>query len=320
MHLQNIWAHSSVILFKSSLLIRLRKSYSIKQRCNFFKWITRTNPPSLTWHIDLEHRRCSAWTILFFFCFVFYNSFWILSEYFSTLLKRITNLADLNDFAQFASAHTEAACSLHRQQIQHYTNQVAKETNKYLKDLGSIPLPSSPSEQVSLTLSSMIIAGNIILMYVSCVVLSCVSPAAVQRQQKLQRERLMNDFSSALNNFQAVQRQAAEKEKESVARARAGSRISVRRRLGGALHPSGDPLLGWVSLRDSTTTGWSSVNGCYWYWFYKLDIEGIQNELLIVFDSLACQLFFSRAGRRPVPWWKACFFWQVSEIPKLMVF
>ncbi|XP_075867532.1 syntaxin-12 [Nelusetta ayraudi] len=80
------------------------------------------------------------------------------------------------------------------QQIQHYTNQVAKETNKYLKDLGSIPLPSSPSEQ---------------------------------RQQKLQRERLMNDFSSALNNFQAVQRQAAEKEKESVARARAGSRISA---------------------------------------------------------------------------------------------
>lgn len=37
----------------------------------------------------------------------------------------------------------------------------------------------------------------------------------------------MNDFSAALNNFQAVQRQAAEKEKESVARARAGSRLSA---------------------------------------------------------------------------------------------
>lgn len=37
----------------------------------------------------------------------------------------------------------------------------------------------------------------------------------------------MNDFSAALNNFQAVQRHAAEKEKESVARARAGSRLSV---------------------------------------------------------------------------------------------
>lgn len=77
------------------------------------------------------------------------------------------------------------------QQLQHYTNQLAKETNKHLKELGTLPLPMSPSEQ---------------------------------RQQKLQKERLMNDFSAALNNFQVVQRGAAEKEKESVARARAGSR------------------------------------------------------------------------------------------------
>ncbi|XP_040900759.1 syntaxin-12-like [Toxotes jaculatrix] len=79
------------------------------------------------------------------------------------------------------------------QQLQHYTNQLAKETNSNLKELGSLPPPLSPSEQ---------------------------------RQQKLQRERLMNDFSAALNNFQVVQRKAAEKEKESVARARAGSRVT----------------------------------------------------------------------------------------------
>lgn len=78
------------------------------------------------------------------------------------------------------------------QQLQHYTNQLAKETNRHMKELGSLPPPTSPSEQ---------------------------------RQQKLQRERLMNDFSAALNNFQVVQRRAAEKEKESVARARAGSRV-----------------------------------------------------------------------------------------------
>lgn len=77
------------------------------------------------------------------------------------------------------------------QQVQHYTNQLAKETNKHLKDLS---LPASLSEQ---------------------------------RQQKIQKDRLMNDFSAALNNFQAVQRRAAEKEKESVARARAGSRLSA---------------------------------------------------------------------------------------------
>ncbi|KAI4811422.1 hypothetical protein KUCAC02_014331, partial [Chaenocephalus aceratus] len=76
--------------------------------------------------------------------------------------------------------------------LQHYTNQLAKETNRHLKELGSLPPPLSPSEQ---------------------------------RQQKLQRERLMNDFSSALNNFQVVQRRAAEREKESVARVRAGSRV-----------------------------------------------------------------------------------------------
>ncbi|CAH1254073.1 STX12 [Branchiostoma lanceolatum] len=75
-------------------------------------------------------------------------------------------------------------------QMQHYTNQLAKDTNKYLKDLSNLPNPSSQSEQ---------------------------------RQRKMQRERLTNDFSTALNNFQTVQRRAAEKERESVSRARANS-------------------------------------------------------------------------------------------------
>ncbi|XP_059921188.1 syntaxin-12 isoform X1 [Gadus macrocephalus] len=79
------------------------------------------------------------------------------------------------------------------QQLQHYTNQLAKETNKHLKELGSFPQPLSPSEQ---------------------------------RQQKIQKERLMNDFSTALNNFQTIQRRAAEKQRETVARARAGSRLT----------------------------------------------------------------------------------------------
>ncbi|EPQ13241.1 Nuclear inhibitor of protein phosphatase 1 [Myotis brandtii] len=83
------------------------------------------------------------------------------------------------------------------QQLQHSTNQLAKETNELLKELGSLPLPLSTSEQ---------------------------------RQQRLQKERLMNDFSAALNNFQAVQRKVSEKEKESIARARAGSRLSAEER------------------------------------------------------------------------------------------
>uniref|UniRef100_A0A8C4QH92 Syntaxin 7-like n=1 Tax=Eptatretus burgeri TaxID=7764 RepID=A0A8C4QH92_EPTBU len=50
-------------------------------------------------------------------------------------------------------------------------------------------------------------------------------PAAQSEQRKLQRDRLASEFSTALNNFQAMQRKAAEKEKESVARARANSRL-----------------------------------------------------------------------------------------------
>ena len=50
---------------------------------------------------------------------------------------------------------------------------------------------------------------------------------SIQRQRKMQKERLMSDFSSALNNFQAAQRQAAEKERASVARARASSGYNV---------------------------------------------------------------------------------------------
>lgn len=75
-------------------------------------------------------------------------------------------------------------------QIQHYTNQLAKETNQKLKDLVALPQPTVPSEQ---------------------------------KQQKMQRERLMNDFTSVLNNFQAAQRLEKEKEKESVQRARMNS-------------------------------------------------------------------------------------------------
>ncbi|XP_029959117.1 syntaxin-12 [Salarias fasciatus] len=77
------------------------------------------------------------------------------------------------------------------QQLQHYTNQLAKETNRNLKELNAVHPPPAPSEQ---------------------------------RQQKLQKERLMSDFSAALNNFQELQRRAAESQKECVARARAASR------------------------------------------------------------------------------------------------
>lgn len=65
-----------------------------------------------------------------------------------------------------------------------------------------------------------------------------------QRQRKLQKDRLLNEFSSALTNFQKIQRQAAEKEKEFVARVRAGSRLSA----GGADD----------GLRDGALVNWTN--------------------------------------------------------------
>ncbi|CAH2221803.1 syntaxin-12 [Pelobates cultripes] len=110
-------------------------------------------------------------------------------------VQRIThNTAQIQSLLnQLGTSKDSTKLQQNLQQIQHSTNVLAKETNTYLKDLASVPTPLSPVEQ---------------------------------RQQKLQKERLMNDFSAALNHFQATQRQVSQKEKETVARARAGSRLS----------------------------------------------------------------------------------------------
>lgn len=75
-------------------------------------------------------------------------------------------------------------------QTTHYTNQLAKETNRDMKDLAHLPVPSDPTKQ---------------------------------RQMKMQRERLTEEFSNALKSFQTIQRTAAEKERASLSRARASS-------------------------------------------------------------------------------------------------
>ncbi|XP_051892556.1 syntaxin-12 [Pristis pectinata] len=111
----------------------------------------------------------------------------------SANIQKITqNTAQINTLVQQLGTQQDTSELQDRlQHLQHYTNQVAKETNNHLKELGSLPLTYTE-----------------------------------QRQQRIQKERLMNEFSAALNNFQAAQRKAADKEKESVARARAASRLS----------------------------------------------------------------------------------------------
>ncbi|XP_051265285.1 syntaxin-7 [Dicentrarchus labrax] len=76
------------------------------------------------------------------------------------------------------------------QQKQQQGNQLAKETDRLIKTFSALPV------------------------------------GADQRQRKIQKERLLNDFSAALNSFQKIQRQAADKEREFVARVRASSRVS----------------------------------------------------------------------------------------------
>lgn len=83
---------------------------------------------------------------------------------------------------------TDHLFTFFRHSIQHYTQQLVKDTNVYIKDLNSIAPSISQSEQ---------------------------------RQRKMQRERLQDEFAATLNMFQAAQRNTAHKEKEQVDKAKA---------------------------------------------------------------------------------------------------
>jgi Tfp pilus assembly protein PilE len=72
-------------------------------------------------------------------------------------------------------------------QVQHYSNQLAKETSQHLKDLSH--LPTTQSEQ---------------------------------REHRLQQERLVNSFTAALNSFQMAQRRQKDKESGSTLRTARG--------------------------------------------------------------------------------------------------
>lgn len=101
----------------------------------------------------------------------------------SSLQKMVNQLGTAADTEQLRT-------SLH--EVQHYTNQLARETNNLLKEMSQVPQSGNTSDQ---------------------------------KQRRMLRERLTNDFSDALKNLQVIQRTAAQKEKESVIRARANSGI-----------------------------------------------------------------------------------------------
>jgi len=91
----------------------------------------------------------------------------------SSMQRMITHIDGPQD-------NTQLQNQLH--QIQHYTQQLAKDSSKQLQELNS---------------------------YAS-------QDALDPRQWKLQRERLQADFTRALDNFQRAQRSAAQKEKEAI--------------------------------------------------------------------------------------------------------
>ncbi|XP_060570506.1 syntaxin-12-like isoform X2 [Ruditapes philippinarum] len=75
-------------------------------------------------------------------------------------------------------------------QVVHSTNAIAKDTNKDMQTLAHLPAPADTQQA---------------------------------RQLKMQKERLTEQFSDILKNFQTIQRTAAEKERASISRARAAS-------------------------------------------------------------------------------------------------
>ncbi|CAG9854137.1 unnamed protein product [Phyllotreta striolata] len=113
-----------------------------------------------------------------------------LSQTIGTSIQKISqNVSSMQRMVNQIGTHQDSP-ELRKQlhSIQHYTQQLVKDTNGYIKDLSNVQPSLSQSEQ---------------------------------RQRKMQKERLQDEFTSTLNMFQQVQRSTASKEKEQVNKAKA---------------------------------------------------------------------------------------------------
>ncbi|XP_008478188.1 syntaxin-12-like [Diaphorina citri] len=106
------------------------------------------------------------------------------------ILQNVSSMKRMVNLLGTAQDSSDTKSQLY--QIQHYTQQLAKDTNHILKQLNDTPLPSSPSEQ---------------------------------RQCKMQKERLADDFSTALNAFQDVQKLAHKKESDQIKKTKVISKL-----------------------------------------------------------------------------------------------
>ncbi|KAJ8668529.1 hypothetical protein QAD02_010192 [Eretmocerus hayati] len=116
----------------------------------------------------------------------------------TSILKISQNVSSMQKMVnQLGSSADSQELRNQLHQIQHYTQQLAKDTNgclKELSDLANVAGSNSPGEQ---------------------------------RQQKMQKERLYDEFTAALNSFQSVQRLAASKEKDMIKKAKANVGIGM---------------------------------------------------------------------------------------------
>ncbi|XP_058793392.1 syntaxin-12 [Phymastichus coffea] len=114
----------------------------------------------------------------------------------TSVLKISQNVSSMQKMVnQLGSSADSQELQNQLHQIQHYTQQLAKDTSSHLKELGILANSGSNSP-------------------------------GEQRQHKMQKERLQDEFMAALNNFQSVQRLAASKEKDMIKRAKASVGLS----------------------------------------------------------------------------------------------
>ncbi|XP_050295506.1 syntaxin-7 [Anthonomus grandis grandis] len=106
----------------------------------------------------------------------------------SSIQKISQNVSSMERMVNQIGSHQDSP-ELRKQlhSLQHYTQQLIKDTNGYIKDIANIPPSFSQSEQ---------------------------------RQRKMQRERLHDEFTTTVNMFQQVQRSTFQKEKEQIKKAK----------------------------------------------------------------------------------------------------
>jgi len=136
----------------------------------------------------------------------------------TNIQKILQNVASMQRMiAQIGTPQDNQQLQSQLHQIQHYTGQLAKDSAKHLKDLNG----AVRAQRGAATTSE-------------------------QRQRRLQFDSLQDDFTKALNSFQQVQTQAAQKEKDVIKKARNNS---------GMLAGPGGKSGNLINIDDDTSGG-----------------------------------------------------------------